>query len=162
MVLGLQVRLDSGKCMRLLTLNSVKCSRQSHLFPINNTSDMAFLPASHTHRHEFVTGGGVSGEPGCGPRWNRPHEYWWAASCAGIPTAGAGDYPGELSLTKTMASSMRMLTSDLFDWQTAVLFVVYVGTDVASSDQKPPAVPIPAHSHAQRRRQGQLEHNLTY
>lgn len=96
---GLQVRLYSGKCMRLLILNSVKCRRQSHLFTINNTSDMTFLPASHTHRYEFVTGGGVSGEPGCGPRWNRPHEYWWAASCAGIPTAGVGDYPGKLSLT---------------------------------------------------------------
>lgn len=58
--------------------------------------------------------------------------------------------------TKTMAFSMRMLTSDLFDWWTAVLFCVSVGTDITSSDQKPPAVPFPPHSDAQWRRQGQL------
>lgn len=83
--------------------------------------------------------------------WNIHSQVWRSSRCLLSRTH---------IFTEPMAFSMGM-TFIFIPWPLGLIkFCVSVGTDIASSDQKPPAAPFPAHSDAQRRRQGQLENTI--
>lgn len=46
-------------------------------------------------RHQFTSGNRLSGESGCQPRWDRPHEHRWTAACVGVPPTGPGHHTGK-------------------------------------------------------------------
>lgn len=56
--------------------------------------NLPWMPLSPC-RHQFTSGDCLSGESGCRPRWDRPHEHRRAAACVGVPPTRPGHHTGK-------------------------------------------------------------------